>query len=411
MFLFLLIFATLLFPFHADAASLNRWIEMGPDGIFTARAVTADPKCPDINLGTPASPAISPMTLRSPSKGKGDVLVCEKTIPLGTTAVIIDGASLSVPNGMPHKIVIMGDTGCRLKEGDKPQDCNDITRWPFAKIIESAAAWKPDLVIHVGDYHYREEECPEGDLGCKGSVFGDNWKSWNQDFFSPASPLLSAAPWLFIRGNHETCDRAGNGWFRYLDPRPLPASCADRTPPYIIPLGGLTLFVLDSSNADDDAAKAVADYRAQLQSFPTVEHAWLLTHRPFWGFEPKNQNNQVLIKPRNATLQAAVQGKMPQGLVQVFSGHIHLVEWLTFKDGLPMQMIAGNGGAELVPPDPIELNGRTIAGRTVSGSVSAADFGYLTLDLNGDLVTIKARRINGSIIATCKPTGNYTCSF
>ena len=30
-----------------------------------------------------------------------------------------------------------------------------------------------------------------------------------------------AAPWIVVRGNHESCSRAGQGWWRFLDPRPL----------------------------------------------------------------------------------------------------------------------------------------------------------------------------------------------
>ena len=56
------------------------------------------------------------------------------------------------------RIVVIGDTGCRLK-GDNVQDCNDPAQWPFAAIARLAAARHPDLVIHVGDYHYRESPC------------------------------------------------------------------------------------------------------------------------------------------------------------------------------------------------------------------------------------------------------------
>ena len=35
-----------------------------------------------------------------------------------------------------------------------------------------AAAQKPDLVIHVGDYYYRETPCPAGEAKCAGSPFG-----------------------------------------------------------------------------------------------------------------------------------------------------------------------------------------------------------------------------------------------
>src|SRR5438309_1335623 len=83
----------------------------------------------------------------------------------------------------------------RRRKGTSVQDCNDPMSWPFATIARLAAAKHPDLVIHVGDYHYRESPCPADRLGCAGSPHGDNWAVWQKDLFDPAAPLLAAAPW------------------------------------------------------------------------------------------------------------------------------------------------------------------------------------------------------------------------
>jgi hypothetical protein len=50
------------------------------------------------------------------------------------------------------------------------------------------------------------------------SPWGYGWDTWKADFFDPAQALLKAAPWVMVRGNHETCTRAGQGWWRFLDP-------------------------------------------------------------------------------------------------------------------------------------------------------------------------------------------------
>jgi len=74
----------------------------------------------------------------------------------------------------------------------------------------------------------------------------------------PAAPLLAAAPWLLVRGNHESCDRAGQGWWRFLDPRPLERGrdcnlaveddVGDFSEPYTVPLGtDWQWIVFDSS--------------------------------------------------------------------------------------------------------------------------------------------------------------------
>jgi hypothetical protein len=67
-------------------------------------------------------------------------------------------------------------------ENGKFQDCNDPSQWPFGAVSSAAAVSKPDLVIHVGDYLYRESSCPAGDRGCTGSPFGDDWAAWKADF-------------------------------------------------------------------------------------------------------------------------------------------------------------------------------------------------------------------------------------
>ena len=113
------------------------------------------------------------------------------------------------------RIVLIGDTGCRMKASENAfQACNDSVKWPFAQVAQSAAALQPDLVIHVGDIHYRESPCPAGNAGCANSPWGYGFDAWQADLFEPAKPLLAAAPWVFVRGNHESCSRAGQGCSR-----------------------------------------------------------------------------------------------------------------------------------------------------------------------------------------------------
>jgi hypothetical protein len=177
----------------------SMWVQMGSSGHVFARVITENPGCPNIRLDG----FLQEMEVREePSEKDFPVLVCEAIIPSGTTSASIEGRRLRLPKQNPKRIVIIGDTGCRIA-GDGVQACNDPEAWPFEKIAESAAAWGPELVIHVGDYFYRESPCPEGNAGCEGSPFGDNWETWDADFFTPASALLDSAPWVYTRGNHE----------------------------------------------------------------------------------------------------------------------------------------------------------------------------------------------------------------
>ena len=108
---------------------------------------------------------------------------------------------------------MFGDTGCRQKTRQKTQDCS--TGWFYKTLAQHAADVKPDLVIHVGDYLYRE--LPPCSAVPKPCTSGYGWDGWNADFFTPSQALFAVAPWIMVRGNHEICERAGDGWFRFLD--------------------------------------------------------------------------------------------------------------------------------------------------------------------------------------------------
>ena len=124
------------------------------------------------------------------------------------------GAAFTPPQNRHHRGYRLPDQSHR--EVARSTGLGPSARWPFATIAAIIAGHRPDLVVHLGDYYYRESSCPDGEEGCAGSPFGDRWSSWNADFFAPARPLLRSAPWVFVRGNHEGCERGGKGWYRFL---------------------------------------------------------------------------------------------------------------------------------------------------------------------------------------------------
>ena len=176
---------------------------------------------------------------------------------------------------------MLGDSGCRVNTTENAlQACDDPAAWPFAEIAATAARLAPDLVIHVGDYLYRETACPPTFAGCRGSPWGYGWDAWHADLFVPAAPLMAAAPWIVVRGNHEICARAGQGWFRFLDPRPFDPlrSCddadadgdADYSPTYAVPIANDTQldgvrFVARGIPASVESEPQYGQYRAQFE--------------------------------------------------------------------------------------------------------------------------------------------------
>ena len=205
-------------PLHARAATspLYQWTQYVPGGLEARAIMDGDQPCPALVVdGSSAT-----MAVRSSPGEKYPIAVCAARIVAGAKAASIAGEALPLPKPLAKKVLMIGDTGCRIAV-EQVQNCLDESAWPFAKgaAIESTLA--PDVVVHVGDFHYREAACPLGNAGCAGSPFGDSWAVWKADFFEPAKPLLAKAPWVFVRGNHEECSRGGKGWSRTLDPLSL----------------------------------------------------------------------------------------------------------------------------------------------------------------------------------------------
>ena len=436
----------------AQSSSPVVYVVLGGEGPV-ARAIVIPPaadataQCPTISVDG----SEKPMGVRAPFDTKAGaafpVLVCEYLLQDAKSASI-GGQELPLPKASVSKIAVLGDTGCRLKardddkksdtkkaaapEGDdddddddgdsgkahkgdkapkppKSQDCNNQSKWPFASMSATIAAANPDLVVHVGDYIYRETACPPRDPKCTLTPYGDTWATWEVDFFAPAAPLLQAAPWIVVRGNHENCKRAGNGYALFLDPTPLkgegPPACEKLINQYGVTAGGRNFIVLDSSKAEDECPDNKCDagpWAAQFAAMKPVPGTWLVTHRPIWGFttakdksgksdetadKPKKKSNKD--KPdkpekrklviRNMTLQAALDqwgGKPPPGIDLVLSGHIHLWEALSFADGRSPQFVLGSGGTKLAHDVKQKLKGRPVGGTTVASASISNVWGY-----------------------------------
>ena len=361
----------------AAARPLAQWVEFGADGALSVRAVVArGSACPVVAT---ADAAVAAMARRGAASAAFPVEVCEARLPLATARIALDGAALPAAAAAVKRIVVLGDTGCRL-EGRAVQDCGDPDLWPFPAIAKAAAARRPDLVIHVGDYYYRESACPAGRAGCAGSPYGDNWPTWRADFFDAATPLLAAAPWVVVRGNHELCKRGGAGWLRLLDPHAAVTVCSDRGEPYRLAAGGLNLLLLDGADADDFFAppEKVAAYAGQLAALlaNAPAHSWLLTHRPVWA----TAQGELSGLTSNQTLQQAIRGKVPDALDLVLSGHLHDLISYRFGPERPAQLIVGTGGDTLLPLGRDPTSGQEIDGMPVRTGFASARFGYLVLE-------------------------------
>jgi hypothetical protein len=393
----------------AQAKILSQWVQLGPDGSASVRAITED-ACPSVSFDGKSVPmSVRAEPARSFSNVKPaqfPVRSCEAMVPPDTVAAILDGKALPLPRANPQRILVFGDTGCRLLAPDPTQECNDINSWPFPKIAAMAAAARPDLVIHVGDYHYREEACPADHPGCAGSPWGYGWDAWNADFFGPAAPLLAAAPWVMVRGNHEDCSRAGEGWFRFLDRAPMEPSCRDLTGDFVVRFGDFGIVVVDSAKADDpkgDPTDLAATLRRQLIEVlaKIPAEAWLTTHRPIdamLGTEKGAPRNFV----GNKVLELAFGGVMPTNVRMYVSGHIHFFQAVDFGGARPPQLVVGTGGDNLQALPPLSVIGADINGAKVIDSVTYSGFGYMVLDRTGNAWSGTLFDLNGRPINRCR---------
>jgi hypothetical protein len=459
----------------------SAWVEIGSGNTVIARALTAaaplaggSNPCPTITLngGAPQpmnlrAPATTSLALRTtivtPNKPSiFPVSSCELTLPAGTTSAVVAGKALPLPKANPQKIVVIGDTGCRMQGGSPPQfqNCNDPTQYPFATIAALAAAQQPDLVLHVGDYQYRETECPAGmssATGCGGSPWGYGWDTWEADFFSPGAPLLAAAPWIMVRGNHEACNRAGQGWYRFLDTNPFDpvikncnspsddtiATGGNYNDPYLVSINSSTQLVLFDTafipkKLPAASSTAYMTYQSELEaagllvSSPPagISFNWWANHHPILGYQtmPVTTAAPGLTPLFNSVFPNTY---LPPNINLALHGHVHTFQAIDFAQGTladggtysnAATLVSGNAGDNLdialpwpVPNGPVP--GVTVASEDDAGSGSAmansAAFGYMVLTYQSDVNTwlMTEYRVDNSVRDTCtvQASGHLSC--
>ncbi len=397
----------------AEAAQPIAYVVVGDNGAQVARVLTEDAKCPlialdrvNVRMEVRARPATLSGRIGKPSAFP--LLTCEKKIPASTRHAAVDHIDLPLLHGDIQRIVVIGDTGCRLKDGAY-QACNDSALYPFAKIAAAAASWKPDLVIHVGDLIYRESPCPSDHPECRGSPWGYGWDAWNADFFAPGADLLQSAPWVLVRGNHESCSRAGQGWWRMIDFRPLRPGrdcnladdddVGDYSDPYAVPLGDdEQLIVMDTSNTlEKPISQSEIRTRKYRKLYRMVEklaqHASyniVADHHPILGyFAEQDRQGVVTVKPGNQGMQS-VLGTLnpeffPSSVDVLLSGHVHAWQQVSFSTRHPSQFIAGfSGTKEDSAPLPDSVDVQPAPGAMVEHLSSwAGGFGYMTIERKG----------------------------
>ncbi len=417
-------------------AGTNLYARVVVDGVAAA--------CPDF-VGSQQT--VTTTARINPESAQFPVTVCEAQIPSGQ-AFNVSGSAINIAavNENPSRLLVYGDTGC------KHSDCNPGDKAkPFYELADAGAGNPPDLILHMGDFNYRgtrghvkfngqdidvydagdnapsDPDCqltsPYISQNASDSPSPDNWTYWSEDFFQPAASLLPLAPWVFARGNHELCSRAGPGWFYFLGPGSNMAgvgisqmSCPDQgslsnpgsqvmtylqfVQPYQVSLSSINVWVLDSANACDGFAPAAttATYEKQFEQVTASStRTWIMTHRPIWGVYDTDET------AANVTMQTALSqtsnGALPAGVSLSLSGHMHQYESLTFPPGRPPQVVIGNSGVALASHEAQGDYCTTVDGQQANGN-AIGQYGYLDLTLG------TTAGWSGSVINTSSTVAN-----
>ena len=373
------------------------------------------------------------------------VSVCETILPSTAKAASIVGKSIPIPKKSPDRILLIGDTGCRMNTTTL-QNCDDVSSWPFSNLAKIGAQLVPDLVIHMGDYQYREVPCSSSG-GCPtdaNSPWGYGWDTWQADFFTPAAPLLTKAPWVLVRGDHEICTRGGQGWFRFLDPNSYTQerSCnnasndaiANYSSTYAVDLGrGSRLVVYDSS--DVSTGSTVSDpsnnyYQQFMQAFtiannPLYTNTIFINHHPILAYSiPKSKS----VPPGNTTLQGVMNSVMsylfpasaansyyPSSISMAFHAHVHSMQAINFANTsptYPATIVSGGGGDELADAfpstsPPFYTKDTVAPGLNPSNMIWNNNFGFALLDRIGESAFWKYTLYDtsGNVFAVCTQSG------
>ena len=384
----------------AQAKDFYFWTQATATGL-EARAVVEDGVCP----GATIDGAEAKMRLRAPASKAFPVTTCALDIPKAAGAATIAGRRIPLPPARIDRILLVGDTGCRLSVLES-QDCNSMRSWPFRLVADLAAERAPDLVIHLGDVVYRERPCSPAIKGCAGSPFGDNFDTWKADWLEPAKALLETAPIVFVRGNHEDCKRNGLGWTRFLSAFPFAEGCNPQEEPYFFDLGDRTLAVLDVTRAEDRISDEVLApfFHEEFAALAGGRPVWIAMHKPVYAVARMKDG---ALEGENKTLSAAVGGgAMPQNVEAALSGHMHLFEALSYAQDFPAQIVAGMGGTRLDTLAPPTLDGQRLGDMSFARATTVTGkFGYAMLERQRDGWLVQDFDAHGATLARCTLSG------
>ena len=119
------LFAAFAFPVGAESSKAspdgrvrNVWVQVVPPNRGIVRAVTEARRCPIAHFDGLSER----MKVRANPNEDYNVLVCELPVPSAARTIEVAGRKLRPVPRSPRRIAVVGDTGCRMKDGDALDD-------------------------------------------------------------------------------------------------------------------------------------------------------------------------------------------------------------------------------------------------------------------------------------------------
>lgn len=314
-------------------------------------------------------------------------------------------------NAQKIRIAVLGDTGCRLKEwpgGGAYQNCRDGKDWVFPQLAKSVERENYELLIHTGDYHYREH-CSQEECSDITDSVGYNWAAWWDDFYGPAQGLLKKTPWLAMRGNHEDCERAYAGWAPLATVRSnFTTACAAIEAYQWIEMGDVVFINFDNADFEDRLPmnemlrqKWLPQLRAINSRIEAAKKSggekefWLLAHIPAYAYVPDLKTAEPVPITDNFSSLLKASGLSKQ-IDYILSGHIHNQQ-IVLRGSAPLQLIVGNSGTSL------DAFGRILnTSKVISTTDTRQSYGYMLMERQGFRDwKIVLKDVNGDSVMSC----------
>jgi hypothetical protein len=367
----------------ADAKDIT-YVQALSESKSVVKIITPKHSCPHIQVDGKSQ---ATGLVVGPDKPLFPNRVCQLVLDHRAKSINYQGKALPVLPETPHRIVLIGDTGCSMGPTDGSQNCDSSISWPYQKIIKKAAALNPDLVIHLGDRSYVQPpiDCPNKAY-CKRWSHDNSFRSMYQYYFKPSATLHDKVPWIEVRGNHDDCKAIGKTWFRYFSTQ-YPKKCLRAIPTLHFSYPGLDWYVIDDSGASWPLGNQKINIMTPIllemnQKIRTRKKpAWIFSHVAFYGPWAQVQDPEKHLKKLTSAFYAAAsENPSPAYVSHYFAGHIHSFQVMQTQKDHPTQTVLGNSGTPLIPFIGSNLTNRmTYFGKLKKGT-NIYGFGFLLLE-------------------------------